>query len=149
MNAGHQWERCLEAQHREYMAARVAMVHKTQPTKRGAAYTAKAPPDYMGTIRGGRSVAIEAKHTDATRLPLSAIKPHQARDLTACHELGGLAFVALRIGGKGYALSWAWLGPVWRRWQAGTGTASIKASELEHLPELGGEYGADWLAVLG
>ncbi len=51
------------------------------------------PADYVGTLRGGRSLVVEAKST-ATRLSLADIPEHQRAHLDACAALAGLALAA-------------------------------------------------------
>ncbi len=65
------------------------------------------PADYVGTLRGGRSLVVEAKST-ATRLSLADIPEHQRAHLDACAALGGLALLAVELRGKGvYVVEWA------------------------------------------
>lgn len=65
------------------------------------------PADYVGTLRGGRSLVVEAKST-ATRLSRNDIPEHQREHLDACAALGGLALLAVELRGKGvYVVEWA------------------------------------------
>ena len=65
------------------------------------------PADYVGTLRGGRSIVVEAKSVDG-RLSLAHVAPHQREHLDACAALGGLALLAVELRGKGvYVVEWA------------------------------------------
>ena len=65
------------------------------------------PADYVGTLRGGRSLVVEAKSVDG-RLSLADIPEHQREHLDACAALGGLALLAVELRGKGvYVVEWA------------------------------------------
>ena len=65
------------------------------------------PADYVGTMRGGRSIVVEAKSVDG-RLSLAHVAPHQREHLDACAALGGLALLAVELRGKGvYVVEWA------------------------------------------
>ena len=64
------------------------------------------PADYVGTMRGGRSLVVEAKSVDG-RLSLAHVAPHQRAHLDACAALGGLALLAVELRGKGvYVVEW-------------------------------------------
>ena len=65
------------------------------------------PADYVGTMRGGRSIVVEAKSVDG-RLSLAHVAPHQREHLDACAALGGLALLAVELRGRGvYVVEWA------------------------------------------
>ncbi len=71
------------------------------------AWAGVGPADYVGTLRGGRSLVVEAKST-ATRLSRADIAEHQRAHLDACAALGGLALLAVELRGRGvYVVEWA------------------------------------------
>ncbi len=71
------------------------------------AWAGVGPADYVGTLRNGRSLVVEAKST-ATRLSLADIPEHQRAHLDACAALGGLALLAVELRGRGvYVVEWA------------------------------------------
>lgn len=148
MSNGRQWELALEAQHLAYRQQGRAVVHKTEPRrdKRGR-YVEKAPPDFVGCIApNGRAVVFDAKDCDnPQRWPLSGLQRHQAADLEAHWKAGAISFVALRFRGVGRVLDWGWLRRHYEAWRMGRGRASVPAEEIERCPEMGGEWGADWL----
>ena len=64
------------------------------------------PADYVGTLRGGRSLVVEAKSVDG-RLSLAHVAPHQRAHLDACAALGGLSLLALHVYTCGvYVVEW-------------------------------------------
>lgn len=62
-----------------------------------AIFEKKGQPDFLGTLKGGRSVMIEAKNTNSTRIEFDRIEPHQAKDLQSTTDLGGLALVLIKF----------------------------------------------------
>ena len=65
------------------------------------------PADYVGTLRGGRSLVIEAK-SFAGRLSRLDIPEHQRAHLDANAALGGLSLLALHVYTCGvYVVEWA------------------------------------------
>lgn len=61
-------------------------------------YAAKSTVDFIGTVRGGRSVAVDAKSTRLrTRIVWDAhhFPPHQREFLAAIAHLGGLALLVV------------------------------------------------------
>ena len=77
--AGEHFENMIAASLEWYKDKGVAFVEKTpEPMKplgaknrKGqflACYTKQAQPDYGGTLKGGRSIYFEAKHTDDERI---------------------------------------------------------------------------------
>ena len=68
-------------------------------------FTAKAHPDFIGCLRGGRLIAIEAKYTQTDRIKYSAVTETQAEILTKYYKAGAGAFICCGIG-KGYELKY-------------------------------------------
>lgn len=165
MSAGHanrglEWQEILETWHDRYRRDRRAVIWPTPPRVKvlsrvsattgqfRACFAGEGPPDYAGIVDGARPVVFDAKDCAGSRWSLGELQPHQARDLEAAHDRGGLAFVALRFGsGTAWVLPWSELGPRFWRWkdgQAARGEASIREGEIGHpMPELG-----DWLGAL-
>lgn len=76
-----------------------------------ACYTKQAQPDYGGTLKGGRSIYFEAKHTDDERIEQRRLTQEQQDDLEAHHKLGAIAFVLVSVSLTDfYRVPW----PVWR-----------------------------------
>lgn len=92
-----------------------------------AVYEKKAQPDFTGTLKGGQSVMIEAKHTDSTRMPFERIARHQATDLDSVTNLGGLALVLLSFSLKNfYCIEWT----EWLKLKETTGKKSVNQKDL-------------------
>jgi hypothetical protein len=81
----------------------------------GARVVGKAPPDYLGQLRGGRTLIVEAKRR-THRLAIEgddreAIRPHQAARLAEAEAGGGLALVLVEFvraaGAERYAAPWS------------------------------------------
>lgn len=67
-----------------------------------ACYTQRAGVDYKGTLKGGRSVVFEAKHTDTGKILKTRLQPWQ-HDYLAEHErLGATAFILLSFQMENY-----------------------------------------------
>lgn len=107
--AGEEWERILEASCQHYRLTGEAEIEKTpEPMKQlgsknrqgkfTACYTKKAQPDYKGTLKGGRSVVFEAKHTASDRLLQSAVTDDQEKRLNRHMALGAECFVMVSFG---------------------------------------------------
>lgn len=107
--AGEEWERLLEASCLHYRLKGEAEIEKTpEPMKQlgpkdrqgkfTACYTKKAQPDYKGTLKGGRSVVFEAKHTASDRLQQSAVTGDQEKRLDRHMALGAECFVMVSFG---------------------------------------------------
>ena len=58
-----------------------------------AFFAKHAQPDYKGTLRGGRTVVMEAKYTATDRLEQGRVKEGQADYLTRHQQLGALCYV--------------------------------------------------------
>lgn len=66
---------------------------------------------YSGTLKGGRSIYFEAKHTDDERIEQRRLTQEQQDDLEAHHKLGAIAFVLVSMSLTDfYRVPW----PVWR-----------------------------------
>jgi len=61
-------------------------------------YTGKSQPDFKGTIKGGRCIVIEAKHTSTDRISMSCIdskKNDEKMYLYNYESMGALCFIAV------------------------------------------------------
>lgn len=102
--AGQTFEDVIEASCTWYETRGVLKATKTpepmkpisKPNAKGqflACYTKKAQVDFCGTMRGGRSVRFEAKHTEGDRIERRRVSGDQQKDLRCHHNLGALCFV--------------------------------------------------------
>lgn len=118
---GGAFEDWMEAQHAWALAAGwLAWVDHYGPAVRHlpdgtVRVVGKAPPDYLGQLKGGRVVLVEAKRR-TKRLELegedrAAIRPHQARRLAEAEAGGGLALVVVEFvraaGVTRHAVPWS------------------------------------------
>ena len=93
-----------------------------------ACYTKQAQPDYGGTMKGGRSIYFEAKHTDDDHIEQRRLTAEQADDLEAHHKLGAITFVLVSFGLRAfYRVPW----PVWRDMAETYGRKYIRQEELK------------------
>ena len=139
--AGEYFENMIDSACEFYKSRGVAKIEKTPEPMRPlgaknakgqflACYTKAAQPDYKGTIRGGRSYVMEAKHTDDDRIEYKRVTPEQAEALQDHHELGALAFVIVSFGlERFYRIPWT----VWRDMPATFGRKYIKPEEVEQF----------------
>lgn len=73
-----------------------------------AIYTKKAQPDYQGTLRGGRSLMLEAKFTAGDRITQDRVTPEQSAELDHRAALGAACGVLACFNFATYALiPWA------------------------------------------
>lgn len=81
-----------------------------QPITRivGAHFASPASVDFLGTLRGGRAVALEVKSTVAPDWSLHDMPEHQQGFAATWHGLGGLAFVVVHFTRTGqlYRVPW-------------------------------------------
>lgn len=107
--AGGYWELIIEASCRYYREKGIAEIEKNsepmkplgRPNSRGqflACYIKQAQPDYKGTLKGGRAVVFEAKHTDSDRLQQSVVSEEQEKQLNRHAALGAECFVLVSFG---------------------------------------------------
>lgn len=148
MRRGESWERELSAQHAIYRRDKRATILRVHPEIRVTAvrsgyltgrFAGTGPPDFVGVLRDGQGVAADAKATAKDYLLMSAIPRHQAIDLTAWAEAGGMALILARLGDSEWVLDWRIVGAVW--W------ARLPAW---HPGDIGGTQmqGADWLSAI-
>ena len=150
MKRGEGWERELVAQHEIYRREQRATILRVHPEVRVTAvrggyvtgrFAATGPPDFVGVLHDGQAVAADAKSSAHGYLLMTAIPRHQALDLTAWADRGGVALILARLGDAGsWVIDWRIVGAVWwarlHAWQPG---------------DMGGTpmQGADWLSALG
>ena len=107
-NAGTTFEDIISDSCEYYEEKGIAKIEKTpepmrtlRPLGRGryeAVYTKQAQPDFKGTLRGGRAIAFEAKHTDTDRIKRSVISDEQEKCLNAHEQMGAECYVLVSFG---------------------------------------------------
>lgn len=92
-----------------------------------ACYTKQAQPDYKGTLKGGRAVVFEAKHTATGRIEQSRVTPEQSAALSKHEALGALCFVLVSFQFKKfYCIPWS----VWRTIPETFGKLSVNEKDV-------------------
>lgn len=141
-NNGQQFESLIEKACLRYKVLGKAYIEKTpEPMKplqkanpKGqflACFVKHAQPDYKGTLKGGRAVVFEAKHTDDLRIDQRRVTDEQALALSNHEKLGALAFVLVSFRFENfYCVPWN----VWADMQKHFAKSSVNEQDL--LPYL-------------
>lgn len=105
---GETFENIIESACRYYRDNGIAEIEKTpepfrveRPAEKGkffGHYEKRAQPDFKGTLKGGRAVCFEAKHTSADKIEMRRVTDDQAARLESHHKFGALAFVLVSFG---------------------------------------------------
>lgn len=135
---GKLFEQRIDAALARYDRLGLATVEKTpepmRPIKRltegrfVAVFEKPAQPDYKGTLKGGRAVVFEAKHTSTGQMEQSRVTADQAKRLNSHQALGALCFVVAGFGQEDvFRVPWE----VWRDMKAAFGRKYVKPIDLE------------------
>lgn len=93
-----------------------------------AVFEKPAQPDYKGTLKGGRAVVFEAKHTITGQMEQSRVTESQAKRLEHHQKLGALCFVVVGFGpNEVFRVPWK----VWRSMKAAFGRKYVTPKDLE------------------
>lgn len=101
---GATWEKLIETSCTYYQQKGWANIEKTPEAmkpispkdRKGhflACYTKMAQPDYKGTLKGGRSIVLEAKCTETDRMSRNVISSEQEKQLNIHERLGAACYV--------------------------------------------------------
>ena len=134
---GQQFERDINAAFDHYRRLGVASIEKTPEPfhmtgrenggKVVGFYEKKAQPDYAGTLRGGRSVYMEAKFTGSNRMEQSRVSPGQTEYLDEKMRLGAFCYVLAGFShGSAYCIPWS----VWRSMKEHYGRKHITENDI-------------------
>lgn len=136
---GENFERLIEMTCAYYSKMGVAYIQKTpEPMKPikvinrskrlfQAVYTMKAQPDFTGTLKNGKSVVFEAKHTDGTNMPFDRINDQQQEDLALHNHLGAMTFILISFNMKHfYAVPYS----DWMQMKEKSGKKSVNQTDL-------------------
>ena len=135
---GVQFESLIDTACTRYMIEGAAYIEKSsepmkplKPIKAGqfvAVYTKKAQPDFKGTLKGGRAVVFEAKHTESTRIEQNRVTDEQAAALDMHQSLGAACFVLVSFRFESfYRVPWT----VWSDMPGHFGKKSANEKDLE------------------
>lgn len=153
---GRSLEGWLNDQHLAARVAGLANVRKVgAPVVVGrdglpCAWAGKGPADYVGALRGGRAVAVEAKSTEG-RFSRRDVPQHQQDDLEHTARCGGLALLVVELRDVGTIYAVEWTAVPWRVTGARVGgvhqtRATVGAEELAgHEVPTQGIYLGRWL----
>ena len=114
---GEHFERMIETSCEYYKFMGMATIKKTpEPMKpikdlgngRFVAYFEKrAQPDFKGTLRGGRAILFDAKHTDSDRIERKAVSEEQEKEFDINAIMGAECFVLVSFGFREfYKIPW-------------------------------------------
>lgn len=137
---GEYFENCITRALEDYKARGEAFIEKTpepmrplQSLGRGmfkACFTKCAQPDFKGTLKGGRAIVFEAKHTDDDKITASRLTDEQVEALELHSQLGAITFVLVGIGFNDvYRVPW----DIWKNMKDIYGHKHMKQSELEEF----------------
>lgn len=146
--AGEYFETLIMASLNWYRREGLACVEKTpepmkplrKPNRQGqflACYVRSGQPDFKGTLRGGKAVVFEAKHTDSDRISFSRLTGEQLRSLSEHYALGALAFVLVSFELQAfYRVPWT----LWRDMKKLYGRKYLTREDLKayRLKQVGG-----------
>ena len=90
-------------------------------------FTARAQPDFQGTLAGGRSIVFEAKYTTTDRMKRDVLTEEQRDALERHAARGAVAAVCAGIGDKFFFVPWS----VWRDMKEHFGRKYVTAANLE------------------
>lgn len=138
--SGENCEKRLDAVFSRLAADGVCNIQKTPEPMRvvgrgarsgtfNAVYTQQAQPDYQGTMRGGRSVVLEAKFTSTEKIALSRISDEQAKQLDIHLQLGALCGVICCFSGQFAFITWQ----DWKTIPARCGHRHLTAADAQRM----------------
>lgn len=106
---------------------------RTTKTNRDGTFTGRflspAQPDFMGTLRGGRTICFEAKYTSTDRILQSVLTQKQQESLEEHWAAGAEAGVCVGIGDVFGLVPWS----VWRAMKAIYGRKYMNKEDLERF----------------
>lgn len=119
--AGHEFEDTLDRTFAWYAERKIASVKKTPEPMRVlrslgngqflACFEKKAQPDYKGTLKGGRSILLEAKYTSQEQMNQDVVSQEQTEFMNENYDLGAACYVVIGFStGNSYRIPWK----VWR-----------------------------------
>lgn len=90
-------------------------------------FTARAHPDFKGTVKGGRSIIFEAKYTSTEVMKKKVVTEKQAEVLDEHLKLGAIAGVCVGIQDRYFFVPW----DIWRNMKEIIGKQSARVEDLK------------------
>lgn len=90
-------------------------------------FTAKAQPDFKGTLYNGRSIVFEAKYTSTDKMKASVLTQQQAECLEKHYQLKAVTGVVIGIKDRFFFIPWR----VWRVMRELYDRAYIKPEDIK------------------
>lgn len=137
--AGKLWETLIDNSCKYYLEIGLADIEKTPEPMRVIQNVGKgrfmccfekmAQPDYKGTLKGGKAVVFEAKHTDTEKMNRNVISEEQEKKLNSHYEMGAECFVLISFSFNDYfRVPWN----IFRDMKEVFGRKYISAKDLEN-----------------
>lgn len=133
---GASFENMIERSCIRYRSKGIAHIQKTPEPFRIVGVKGKyaygfiekqAQPDFTGTLKGGRSIVFEAKHTNTTNIPFDRISIQQEKELDIHEKLGAITFVLITFSFKTfYSVPWK----DWKQLKESIGKKSVNEKDL-------------------
>jgi len=92
-------------------------------------FTARAEPDFQGTLAGGRSIVFEAKYTATDRMKRDALTEKQMDALRKHDQRGALAAVCVGIRNDYFLVPWL----VWEDMKSLYGRQYVTVADIEQF----------------
>jgi len=93
-----------------------------------AYFEKKAQPDYKGTIKGGRTIMLEAKYTSSGRMEKDRVRREQAEYMDRQQRLGARCYVVAGFGtDEVYCIPWE----VWKAMKERFGRKYVTEADLD------------------
>lgn len=140
--SGEQFERLIEVSCDYYRKQGIANITKTPEPMRPikavnrhagqyiAIFTQKAQPDFTGTLQGGRTLLMEAKHTSQTNIAFNRITDVQESYLNEHERLGAVCLVVISFNMKNfYTVPWK----EWKEIRESIGKKSVNETDLSRF----------------
>lgn len=89
-------------------------------------FTARAQPDFQGTLDGGKSIVFEAKYTTTDRMKRDVLTQEQQNALERHAHRGAVAAVCIGIENDFFFVPWA----IWRDMKEHFGRKYVTAADL-------------------
>lgn len=90
-------------------------------------FTAKAQPDFKGTLYNGRSIVFEAKYTSTDKIRAAVLTDRQEECLEKHYQLGALTGVVIGIRDRFFFIPWR----LWRVMKEQYDRAYIKSEDVK------------------